>query len=41
MEAAHIRERLVALGYDASPGAGLGPERAGRLTPLPFTPPSP
>ena len=34
MEAAHIRERLVALGYDASPGAGLGPERAGRLTPL-------
>ena len=34
MEAAHIRERLVALGYDAAPGAGLGPERAGRLTPL-------
>ena len=34
MEAAHIRDRLVALGYDASPGAGLGPERAGRLTPL-------
>lgn len=34
MEAATIRERLVALGYDAAPGAGLGPERAGRLTPL-------
>ena len=34
MEAAHIRDRLVALGYDASPGAGLGPERAGRITPL-------
>ncbi len=34
MEAAHIRERLVALGYDAAPDAGLGPERAGRLTPL-------
>ena len=34
MEAAYIRERLVALGYDAAPGAGLGPERAGRLTPL-------
>ncbi|MEM9800302.1 MAG: penicillin-binding transpeptidase domain-containing protein [Planctomycetota bacterium] len=29
-----LRERIVALGYDAAPGAGLGPERSGRVPPL-------
>lgn len=33
-DAADLRQKLLELGYSSSPGAGLGPERPGRLTPL-------
>ncbi|MEE2939714.1 MAG: penicillin-binding transpeptidase domain-containing protein [Planctomycetota bacterium] len=34
MEASRLRDAIMRLGYGAKPGAGLGPERDGYLTPL-------
>ena len=34
MEASQLRDAILRLGYGATPGAGLGPERDGYLTPL-------
>lgn len=34
MEASQLRDAILRLGYGARPGAGLGPERDGYLTPL-------
>lgn len=34
MEASQLRDAILRLGYGANPGAGLGPERDGYLTPL-------
>lgn len=33
-EASDLRERILSLGYDAAPGAGLGTERSGRVPAL-------
>ena len=33
-QAADLRERILALGYDTAPGAGLGPERTGKIPDL-------